>query len=448
MNKLKHATGLEAPYIKVDVTVAQPGYTNGKPNIKYADKYVIAPSGKKIATYVTNQIFGSDLLTQAEGLSINWLTPTLKEALTLAVYENESFIYIHKFNDKIYLECIKKCDIHDLVQQYDKVISGTIIQEIEGDANTYELHRHFEINNGTTYLTFKAYEVDKTGKLIDIPLDAFNYRTGHEYLPKYILPYEVIINIDIGEDFFKDSKKLLNEEMQIFNILADEIEKTRTRIVTTQHYQSNDIVAGWQPKNNHYQVDTLTVGQLHDYFTLLPGDKEHQMFEFLQGNIRIDNYISAFKFCDYQVIQMSGLSPSSFGYEKDAYQNKDSVDLSKNNSDMTIEAIKQQLEPQLNNLFANIVIAQQSQGITENLIPQDLQWDYGVNEKFTDIKKLQMLNRLQSVAHIPYEYKAKIITPILKKLIDDDYGDQSAIEELIKSEGKEQEAMRIEYGEI
>lgn len=440
---------LEAPYIKVESTVTQPGITNGKPNIFRKSKYIVAPSGKKVATYIVNQIFGSDLVTQTEGLNINWLMPTLKESLELAVYEEESFILIHKFDNKIYLECIKKSDIHDLVQKFDKVISGTIIQEYDTSDETYELHREILIDNGITYMNMKAFKIDGS-KLVPIDINTFNKYTGNDYLPKYILPYEILINIDVGQDFFKDSKKFINEEMEIFNIFADEIEKTKTKIATTQHFQSGDIVANWQPGATHYKVDTLSVGKLADYFTLVPGDKEHYLFEFLQGQIRVNEYITSFKFCDYQIIQMAGLSPASFGYEKDAYQNVDSVDLSKNNSDMTIEAIKTQIEPQINNLLENIVKAQQSQGITKNLIPSELNWDYGLNEKLTDMKKLQVLNRVQSVGSIPYSIKAKIITPILKKLIDDDIDkeDMLTIEKLIEENEKERKSIEIEYGEV
>lgn len=440
---------LEAPYIKVEATVTQPGITNGKPNIFRKSKYIVAPSGKKVATYIVNQIFGSDLVTQTEGLNINWLMPTLKESLELAVYEEESFILIHKFDNKIYLECIKKSDIHDLVQKFDKVISGTIIQEYDTSDETYELHREILIDNGTTYMNMKAFKIDGK-KLVPIDINVFNKYTGNDYLPKYILPYEILLNIDIGQDFFKDSKKFINEEMEIFNTFADEIEKTKTKIATTQHFQSGDIVANWQPGATHYKVDTLSVGKLADYFTLLPGDKEHYLFEFLQGQIRVNEYITSFKFCDYQIIQMAGLSPTSFGYEKDAYQNVDSVDLSKNNSDMTIEAIKTQIEPQINHLLENIVKAQQSQGITKNLIPSELNWDYGLNEKLTDMKKLQVLNKVQSVGSIPYSIKAKIITPILKKLIDDDIDkeDMLTIEKLIEENEKERKSIEIEYGEV
>lgn len=440
---------LEAPYIKVEATVTQPGITNGKPNIFRKSKYIVAPSGKKVATYIVNQIFGSDLVTQTEGLNINWLMPTLKESLELAVYEEESFILIHKFDNKIYLECIKKSDIHDLVQKFDKVISGTIIQKYDTSDETYELHREILIDNGTTYMNMKAFKIDGS-KLVPIDINVFNKYTGNDYLPKYILPYEILINIDVGQDFFKDSKKFINEEMEIFNTFADEIEKTKTKIATTQHFQSGDIVTNWTPGANHYKVDTLSVGKLADYFTLLPGDKEHYLFEFLQGQIRVNEYITSFKFCDYQIIQMAGLSPASFGYEKDAYQNVDSVDLSKNNSDMTIEAIKTQIEPQINHLLENIVKAQQSQGITKNLIPSELNWDYGLNEKLTDMKKLQVLNKVQSVGSIPYSIKAKIITPILKKLIDDDIDkeDMLTIEKLIEENEKERKSIEIEYGEV
>ena len=441
---------LEAPYIKVDATVTSVGTTNGKPNIKRESKYIVAPSGKKIATYIVNQIFGSDLVTQTEGLSINWLMPTLKESLELAVYEKESFILIHKFDNKIYLECIKRSDIHNLVQKFDKVISGTIIQEYDVADMTIELHREILLENGITYMNMKAYQIDRNSKLIPIDIAVFNKYTGNDYMAKYVLPYEILINIDIGQDFFKDSKKFINEEMEIFNTIADEIEKTKTRVVTSQHYQSGDIVTNWQPASTHYKVDTLTVGKMADYFTLLPGDKDHQIFEFLQGDVRIDKYISTFKFCDYQVIQMAGLSPSSFGYEKDAYQNVDSVDLSKNNSDMTVEAIKTQIEPQINHLLENVVKAQQSQGIEVNALPLELNWDYGANEKFDDMKKLQVLSRVQSVGSVPYSIKAKIITPIIMKLIDDDYMSKNAnlVDELIKANKEETDAIDIKFGEV
>ena len=97
---------LQAPYIEVKAIIRQPGITNGIPNIKKETKYNVAPSAKKIATYICNQIFGSDLVVNIpEG--INWLMPTLREAMETGVYCKESFIYLHKFDNKAYLEIVK-----------------------------------------------------------------------------------------------------------------------------------------------------------------------------------------------------------------------------------------------------------------------------------------------------------------------------------------------------
>lgn len=442
---------LQAPFIKIDATIIQPGTTNGKPNIRAGSEYVIAPSGKKIATFIVNQIFGSELMTQTEGLQISWLMPSLKEALEECVYQEEAFVYIHRFDEKIYLECFRISDIHDLVQKYDKFVSGRIVQEIPKDEDTkLILERTIKIDKGISYLTFQAFEENKQGKKEKISLEMFNRITNSDYLENYILPYEVIVNVDIGQDFFKDSRKLLNAEMEVVNIIADELEKTRTRIATTQHYQSGDIVMNWKPSSTQYKVENLSVGKLQDYFTLLPGDKEHQMFEFLQGNIRVKEYIETFKFYDYQCIQMAGLSPASFGYEKDSYMNTDNVDLSKNASDMTVEAIKSQIEPQINKLIENIIKAQKTQNVKINLLPSVLNWDYGINEKFDDMKKLQVLSKIQSVASIPYETKAKIITPILLKLIDEVMvkDNEKFINSMIDNFNKEQENINIQFGEV
>jgi hypothetical protein len=157
--RIKPYSLLQAPYINVKVKVIQPGTTNGKPNIKEENKYVVSPSAKKIATYIRNQIFGSDLVTQTEGLDINWLMPTLSESLEKAIYQEESFIYLHKFDNKVYLECLNKCDIHDLVQKYDKVLKGTIVQEFETDKEEYELRREIEITEGTSIVKFKAFRI-------------------------------------------------------------------------------------------------------------------------------------------------------------------------------------------------------------------------------------------------------------------------------------------------
>ena len=418
-----------------------PGKTNGIPNIKEEDRFVISPSAKKIATYIRNQIFGSDLVTQTEGLDINWLMPTLGEALERAIYQKESFIYIHKFDNKVYLECLNKCDIHNLVQKYDKVYKATIIQEFDTDKEIYELRRDIEIIEGTSVVKFRAYR-KKDKEYQEISLNEFNSKFDTDFLPVYNLPYETLINIDTGQDFFKDSENLLNEEMEIFNTITEEVEKTKTRIATTQHYQTTDITTKWQPGNG-YNIQTMSVNKMNDYFVLMPGDKDHQIFQYLQGDVRIAQYVDTFKFLDYQVIQMAGLSPATFGYEKDAYMNTANVDLSANASEMTIEAIKKQLEPQINRLIENIVKLQQSQAMTINVIPNDLVWDYGDNERLTDMKKLEVLQAVQRTASVPYSYRSKIITPILNKLIDEPI-DADKMTEAYEKENK----MNIEFGEI
>lgn len=444
---------LQAPYIKIDAEITQAGVTNGKNNIPQEKQYCVAPSAKKIAQFITNQLFGSELVTQSEGLDIGWLMPSLKEALELAVYQEESFIYLNIFEGKVYLECFKESDIHDIVQEYDKFRSGTIVQEYDSpnpkDEKTYLLKRNIKIINGNSLITYKAFEKGK-GEAQEIPLSRFNAMFDKEYEPREIKPYEVMINVDIGQDFFKDSRKFLYAEMDIFNTIVDEIEKTKTRIATSQHYQTGDLMMSWKPGNKTYNVQTISVGKLNDYFTLMPGDKDHAVFEFLQGNIRIQEYVETFKFYDYQVIQMSGLSPASFGYEKDVYQNIDNVNMSKNPTDMTIEAIKRQITPAINLLFENIIKAQMSANVTENQLPTTLNWDFGPNEKFGDMEKLKILRNIQGVASIPQSSKLKVVLPILNKLIDDDYveGNKQEVDELLTELKGEQDDLSIRFGEV
>ena len=183
---------------------------------------------------------------------------------------------------------------------------------------------------------------------------------------------------------------------------------------------------------------------MQDYFTLLPGDKEHYVFEYLQGDVRTKEYIETFKFYDYQIIQMAGLSPASFGYEKDAYMNKENVDLSANASEMTIEAIKTQIASQIDNLITNIVKLQQSQNITENELPTELMWDYGSNERFDDMKKIDVLNRIQRTMAVPYKTRVKIVAPLLNKLIDEDITD----DDLVQEYQEEADRINVEFGEI
>lgn len=446
LGNLKRSTPILPPYIKVNVEVTNPGTINGVPTIKKNEQYVLAPSAKKIGTYIRNQLFGSDLLTQTEGLNINWLMPALGEALELSVYEKESFIYIHKFENEIYLECIKKCYIHDLVQRYNKIYSLDIVQCYDTDKYNYELHRKIKIENGNSIINMIVYRKEvKAERFDEVSIDIFNKEFNTDFERVYSVPYEVVINIDIGQDFFKDSVKLLNEEVEIYNTMCEEVQKTKTRIATSQHYQSGDIYTQWQPSANMYDVKSISVGGIQDFFTLLPGDREHQIFEFLQGNLRIDDYVNAFKFCDYQIIQMANLSPATFGYEKDNYQNVASVDLSMNLTDMTIEAIKKQIEPQVNKLIENIVKLQELLNIeNDKKIPSDLIWDYGTNEKLTDSNKIQTLQAIQRTMSIPYETRAKIVTPILNKLIDTDL----TAEELITGNEKERDNIKFEYEEI
>lgn len=445
--KIRESSVLQAPFIKVITKVTMPGTTNGIPNIKNEEKYVVAPSAKKIATYIKNQLFGTDLVTQTDGLDINWIMPSLGTALENAVYSKESFIYIHKFDNKVYLECMKINELHNLIQKYDKVISCDIIQDFESDDTCYSLERHIDQkDDGTSIIKMRAFEKTKGRKeeWINIDLSRFNKITNSEYKPFYNLPYHPIVNIDIGQDFFKDSEKFLNEEMKIFNVFSEEIDKTKTRIVTSQHYQTGDIASNWQPRSNMYEVQTLNVNHLQDYFTLLPGDREHQIFEFLQGDIRVQQYIDSFKFCDYQVIQMANLSPATFGYEKDNYQNVASVDLNANLTEMTIEAIKKQIEPQVNKLIENIVKLQMALNIKDNAIPSDLVWDYGDNERLDDMKKLQVLGAVLRTMSVPYSVRSKITAPILNKLIDEDIDDNFLTEEF----RNEEKGLNIEYGEI
>ena len=227
------------------------------------------------------------------------------------------------------------------------------------------------------------------------------------------------------------------------DILNAELEKTQTRIATSQHYQSGNMAVEWQP-TTHFNPMQISVGNLQDFFTLMPGDKEHQIFQFLQGDVRYNEYINSYKFYDYQIIQMAGLSPATFGYEKDAYQNTASIDLNANASEMTIEAIKTQIEPQINKLLENISKLQTSNGIAKNQIPLAMQWDYGSNERIDDWDKVEILRDLQRVASVPYEQKAEILAPVLNKMLQKPV----KIEQLIEAYRKEKEDIRIDYGEL
>ena len=119
------------------------------------------------------------------------------------------------------------------------------------------------------------------------------------------------------------------------------------------------------------------------------------------------------------------------------------VDLSANASEMTIEAIKRQLAPQINRLIENIIRLQQSQDIEENKIPIEVEWDYGANERIDDMKKLDVMQKVQRVGSIPYQVRAKILTPILNKLMEDELDE----DDLINAYNEENNT-RIEFGEL
>lgn len=187
---------------------------------------------------------------------------------------------------------------------------------------------------------------------------------------------------------------------------------------------------------------------MQDYFTLLPGDRDHAFFQFLQGNVRTKDYIDTFKFYDFQIIQNAGLSPASFGYETNAYMNVANVDMAKDSSEMSIEAIKTQIEPQINNLITNIVKAQQSSNIQENRLPEELNWDYGNNESLKDEDKIALLKKIINTVSIPYKARIEIVLPILKKLMGADYSNTLDIEAILEEHNKEQDNIGIRYGEI
>jgi hypothetical protein len=176
----------------------------------------------------------------------------------------------------------------------------------------------------------------------------------------------------------------------------------------------------------------------------MPGDRDHQMFEYLQGDVRIEKYENTFKFYDYQIIQMAGLSPATFGYEKDSYMNVANVDLNANASEMTIEAIKRQLEPQINRLIENIIRLQTTQEIEINKLPLEIDWDYGLNERVDDVKKIEVLKNIQRTMSVPYSVRADIVLPILNKLVDKPIEKEN----LVKEWQDENNKLDITFGEL
>ena len=60
-----------------------------------------------------------------------------------------------------------------------------------------------------------------------------------------------------------------------------------------------------------------------------------------------------------------------------------------------------------------------------------------------DMKKIEVMQNIQRVGSIPYSVRAKILTPILNRLIDEDMTE----DELVKAYDKENNT-RIEFGEL
>ena len=100
----------------------------------------------------------------------------------------------------------------------------------------------------------------------------------------------------------------------------------------------------------------------------------------------------------------------------------------------------------VNKLIENIVkLQEQINNVDdENRIPNDLEWDYGTNEKLTDDNKIKTLRAIQQTMAIPYETRAKIITPIINKLLDEPITDM----DLSKGNEEEREKLKFEYEEI
>ena len=233
---IRTLTPLQAPYIKVEAKIIANSVQNGKNMLpqEKQNNYYIAPSAKKIATYIINQLFGSEIVTQVENLDIGWLMPSLKKVLELSVYQKEAFIYIHKYNNKIYLECLKITDLCDIVQNWDVVQQATIVQEYYYENECYLLKRIVTILNGQSKVEFKAFK-ETNNKEEEITINQFNMMFLTDYEPSYLLNYEVLINVDLGEDFFENSRHLINQSVKILNTFAEEIDKTKTKIVTRQH---------------------------------------------------------------------------------------------------------------------------------------------------------------------------------------------------------------------
>jgi hypothetical protein len=79
-----------------------------------------------------------------------------------------------------------------------------------------------------------------------------------------------------------------------------------------------------------------------------------------------------------------------------------------------------------------------------NLIPSELNWDYGENEKFDDQKKLAMLGAIRRTTAVPYSTRVKIVAPIINKLLDTPVND----EDLVAEYNQEIDKINVEFGEV
>ena len=97
-----------------------------------------------------------------------------------------------------------------LIKSLVKDPESVSVKEFETEDEEYELERKITITgDGTSIIEFKAFVEEKERKR-EITIERFNEIFGTEYERVENKPYEVLINIDLGQDFFKDSVKLLN----------------------------------------------------------------------------------------------------------------------------------------------------------------------------------------------------------------------------------------------
>ena len=75
-----------------------------------------------------------------------------------------------------------------------------------------------------------------------------------------------------------------------------------------------------------------------------------------------------------------------------------------------------------------------------------MEWNFGDNERLDDQKRLKLLKTIEGVADIPYEYKLKIIAPMLQKLSGD--VDEKVIADILKKRNEERKGLRVTYGEL